>query len=313
MELRQLKYFVRIVDLGSVSKAATHLCVAQPALSKQIAALEAELKATLLTRSVRGVTPTEAGLAFYRHAQTVLRELDRIPDEVRHASSSPVGVVSVGMPASTSNILAAPLVRAVRARLPNVRLKISEGASGHMEELLASGRLEMSLLFDRPRHSQKLQARPLLVEELFLVATPELDSGSGDIALAALAGYPLVLPNTSNATRQLVDASFAKAGVPMNVLVEVEATSSMKSIAMSGIAAAILSRSALFPDEQAPNLSVRRIVRPGLRRGLSLCTSRSAALSHGGQAVIEVIQETVRQLIRDGIWRGVSGARDARP
>jgi DNA-binding transcriptional LysR family regulator len=89
MELRQLRYFVRIVDLGSLSKAAADLFVAQPALSKQIAALEAELKATLLVRSPRGVTPTEAGQAFYRQAQSVLRQLGRIPDEVRSVQDRP--------------------------------------------------------------------------------------------------------------------------------------------------------------------------------------------------------------------------------
>ncbi len=310
MELRQLRYFVRIVDLGSVSKAAGHLFVAQPALSKQVAALEQELDAVLLVRSSRGVTPTEAGLALYRHAQTVLRQLERIPDEVRHAADSPAGVVSVGIPASTANILAAPLVRAVRMRLPSVRLQIAEGVSGHLEEMLASGRLEMSLLFERQKRAQRLQVRPLLVEDMFLVASRALvPQEPGEITLAEVARYPLVLPGVANTTRQLVDASFAKAGLTIDLLAEVEATSSMKSIATQGLGAAILSRSALYPDDQEPSVSMRRIVRPALRRGLGLCTLESATPSRSASAVMEVIVDTVRALIRDGVWRGVTAAR----
>ncbi len=303
MELRQLKYFVRIVELRSFSKAAKHLYIAQPALSKHMAALEAELKTSLLTRSVRGVTPTEAGLTLYSLAQALLRQADRIPDEVANASDSPAGVVAIGIPASTANILAAPLIRAACARLPRVQLQISEGASGNLEELLASGRLDISLLFERQKRAQKLHVRPILAEDLFFVASKKLNSGDGDISLAQVARHPLVLPGLSSTTRQLADAAFAKAGLAIQVLAEVEATSTMKSIVTDGVGAAILSRSALYPEQEDTQLSVRKIVQPELRRGLCLCTSRTAALSRGAECVIELIDDTARQLVRDGVWR----------
>jgi LysR family nitrogen assimilation transcriptional regulator len=307
VELRQLRYFVRTVELGSVSKAAKHLFIAQPALSKHIGSLEAELKTRLLTRSVRGITPTEAGLTLYRHAQSVLRQLDRIPDEVRDASDSPSGVVAIGIPASTASILAAPLIRAVREKLPRVRLQISEGASGQLEELLASGRLEISLLYDRQKRAQKLHVRAILMEDLFLVSSSEEHCrDSAQATLSEVAAYPLILPSVLSTTRQLVDASFAKAGLSLNLLAEAESTSTMKSIAMAGLGAAILSRAALFPEDPQSGLRVRRIVQPALRRGLCLCTSHTAAVSRGVQAVMEVVQHTARQLIHDGVWRNVA-------
>lgn len=111
MELRQLQYFVRIVDLGSVSKAA---------------ALEAELGSALLVRSTRGVTPTESGRAFYVQAQAVLRQVGRIPEEVQSATERPTGTVAVGMPFSTSCIVAPALVGAVRERLPGVKISVTQ-------------------------------------------------------------------------------------------------------------------------------------------------------------------------------------------
>src|SRR5437763_540771 len=107
MEIRQLKYFVRIVDLGSFSKAAAELFIAQPALSKQIKMLEAELGATLLSRTVRGVQATESGSLFYRHAQAVLRQLERVAGEIADVNGNPTGVVTLGIPQSPASVLAA--------------------------------------------------------------------------------------------------------------------------------------------------------------------------------------------------------------
>src|SRR5258706_840292 len=201
MELRQLRYFVRIVDLGSLSKAASDLYVAQPSLSKQIAALEGELKTKLLVRSSRGVTATDTGLAFYRQAQSLLRQIARIPDEMRSAEGSPTGVVALGMPFSASNILAPALVGAVRARMPGIRLAITQEGSGQLESLLPSGRLDLSLLYERARPSRQIEERPLLTEELYLVTLAP--SAKAEIKLAQAARNRFILPGPFNSTRHV--------------------------------------------------------------------------------------------------------------
>jgi LysR family nitrogen assimilation transcriptional regulator len=305
VELRQLKYFARIVELGSLSKAANDLRIAQPALSRQIGALERELKTPLLTRSVRGTAATEAGAELYRHAQSVLRQLDAMSDAVQNASRSVSGVVTIGIPTSTANILAVPLVREVHAKLPNVQLHITEGESGYLEELLASGRLETSLLYERQQRPQKLHVRPLLAEDLFLVSSATGSTAPHEVTLAQLARYPLVLPSLLSTTRQLLEAALAKAGLSANVVVDIDATTTMKSLVHAGIGSAILSRAALSAEHDA-KLSVRRIVRPALSRELCLCTSRTAPLTRGAQAVVELIEATARKLVRDGTWRNVT-------
>ena len=309
MELRQLRYFVRIVDLGSVSKAAADLFIAQPALSRQVAALEAELNSALLVRSTRGVTPTESGRAFYVQAQAILRQVGRIPEEVQSAAERPTGTVAVGMPFSASCIVAPALVGAVRERLPSVKISVTQGVSDHLEGLLANGRLNLSLLFERENPARHIEERPLLVEELFLV-TPRRKGPTGvarqTITLAEAARQELILPGPANTTRRIVERAFLKAGQPLKLLAEVDAPWTTKSMVSMGLGAAILSRSALYPESDSPGLCVQRISRPSLSRALNLCTLRSEPLGRAAALVRDILDQLVRDMVRDGIWQGAA-------
>lgn len=302
MELRQLRYFVRIVDLGSLSRAAADLYVAQPALSKHLAALEAEMKTALLVRSPRGVTPTDAGLAFYREAQAILRQVGRVPDEVRSAAGSPSGVVAVGMPYSTSNIVAPALVAAVRERLPGIRLAITQEGSGQLEGLLGGGRLDLSLLYERERPARQIEERPLVVEDLYLVTRGK--AARDEVTLAEAARQRFILPRGANSTRQLVERAFAKAGQRLELLAEVDTPWTTKAMVQAGLGATVLSRSALWPESAADGLAVRRIVRPALTRGLNLCTSRGETPGRASLLVREILERVVADLIADGRWLG---------
>ena len=304
VEIRQLKYFVRIVDLGSLSKAAAHLYVAQPALSKQVAALEAELKLALLVRSPRGIAPTDAGIAFYRQAQSILRQLGRIPDELRSADASPTGVVAIGMPFSASNILAPALVRAARERLPGVRLAITQEGSAQIEALLAGGQLDLGLLYERERPAPRIEQRPLVQEELFFVARARHGAARGDVTLAEVAREALVLPRAANSTRQVVEKAFAKAGLALRLVAEVDVPWTSKAMVAEGLGATILSRSALYPERVAAGLAVRRIVRPALTRALNLCASRGETPGRAGARVAEILQQVAYELIAHGTWKG---------
>ncbi|MGE0873816.1 MAG: LysR substrate-binding domain-containing protein [Burkholderiales bacterium] len=307
MELRQLRYFVRIVDLGSLSKAAADLYVAQPALSKQVAALEAEFKAALLVRSPRGVVPTDAGIAFYRQAQAILRQVGRVADEVRAVEASPTGVIAVGMPFSASNILAPALVAAVRERLPGIRLAITEEGSGQLEGLLAGGRLDLSLLYERNRPSAQIDEQPLLVEELYLVT--QAPGGRGEVTLADAARHRYILPGAQNSTRQVVEKAFAKAGLELLLAAEVDVPWTTKAMVAAGLGATILSRSALYPEQAGSGLAIRRIVRPAVTRGLNLCSGRGETPARAAAMVRDILEDVVHRLIDSGAWRGAVLAR----
>lgn len=147
MDVRQLRYFVHIVDYGSLGKAAEKLFVAQPSLSQQIAKLEDDLGVPLLVRSPQGVKPTAAGQALYRHARLVLHQMEQLRQEVRDGVGAESGTVAIGFPTTMTSVLAMPVFERVRERYPGIRLQFFESMSGYLNELLANGRLDLAILF----------------------------------------------------------------------------------------------------------------------------------------------------------------------
>ncbi|MCY1211659.1 HTH-type transcriptional regulator GltC [compost metagenome] len=315
MELRQLRYFLRIVELGSMSKAAKDLYIAQPALSSQITNLESELGVRLLARSVRGVSPTRAGDALYLHAQAVLRQIERLKYDVANTNALPGGPVSVGLPTSAANVLAGPLIAAVQQRYPDIQLRIVESLSGHLQELVATGRLEISLLFEAAPGTRSLpkeiprtanvQWIPLIDEDLYLLAMPS--GGPGEPPAASLeeaARIPLVLPGKANVTRQIIERRFADVGLAPSVMMELDSLSTIQSIVESGQAATILSLSALVGAGVREKLSVRPVDEPPLRRRLSLCNSDVLGMGAAAEVIGALIPELVRDLVASGRWAG---------
>ena len=145
MNLRRLQYFVKIVDIGSLTQAADILNVAQPALSQQLATLEGEVRQQLLVRTKRGVTPTEAGRVLYRHAQLILRQCDQARVDMIAASQGLTGPVSVGLaPGTAAETLALPLLQAVRARHPGIVLYLNESYGSTLSELIMNGRMDIA-------------------------------------------------------------------------------------------------------------------------------------------------------------------------
>ncbi len=234
MDIRQLRYFVNIVDYGSLGKAAEMLYVAQPSLSQQIAKLEDDLGVQLLIRSPQGVKPTAAGQALYRHGRLVLHQMEQLRQEVREGVGAESGTVAIGFPTTMSAILAMPVFERVRARYPGIRLQFFESMSGYLNELLANGRLDLAILF-RDTNTPGISTVPLFDEELCLMGEPEgMSARARNCTLASLAGVPMVAPGASNGLRVLLERTFAREQVPLNIIAEVDSLPTLLAIAQSG-------------------------------------------------------------------------------
>ena len=176
MNLRRLQYFVKIVDIGSLTQAADILHVAQPALSQQLATLEGEVRQQLLVRTKRGVTPTEAGKVLYRHAQLILRQCEQAQADMNAAGQGLSGAVSVGLAPGTAaaGLAAAAAAHRARARHPGIVLYLNETYGTTLSELVMNGRMDLAVLYGGTTAVHGLAFQPLLREPLFLVgpATP---------------------------------------------------------------------------------------------------------------------------------------------
>jgi len=302
MDVKQLRYFVHVAELGSFSRASAFLSIAQPALSRQVRNLESELGSALLYRNGRGVAMTEAGEHLLRHAKAILGQMDQIRDEIATLRGEPTGAATLGVPPTVSQVLITPLIKRFRARYPHISLQVVEGFSGHVHEWLVNGRLDVALLYSAPR-TRNLTTEKLLVEDLFLIGPGTGEKAAGpDTPLAALADLALILPSRPHGLRLLVDTVAADAGTTLKVEFELDAYAAIKELVEDGAGHTILPFAAVYGEVAAGRLGARRIVDPPISRDLLLANSTQRPLSIAGRALMEQIKVEVRDLVESGKW-----------
>ena len=300
MDLKQLEYFVRVAELGSFTRAAIELDVAQPALSRQVRLLEVELRQTLLVRNGRGAVPTEAGKLLLDHGRGILHQVERAREDLGRLRGGLAGRVALGMPNSVARVLTVPLTRAFREALPEARLSISEGLSGSLQEGLASGRLDIVVLYNA-QPSRELDITPLLEEQLLLVRArppglPE-DPPPGPVPLAQVAQLPLVIPTRPNAIRMYIEAEMADVGCRPNVALEIDGVSAILDLVLDGAGCAILSRNALRNTPRPSAYVTQPIGEPPLKIRLSLATSLQRPATPVQKAALELIRKTAPDVV----------------
>jgi LysR family transcriptional regulator, nitrogen assimilation regulatory protein len=300
MDLKQLEYFVRVAELGSFTRAALELDVAQPALSRQVRLLEVELRQTLLVRNGRGALPTEAGKLLLEHGRGILHQVQRARDDLGRLRGGLSGRVALGLPTSVARVLAVPLTRAFREAMPEAKLSISEALSSGLQENLASGRLDIVVLYNA-QPSRELDITPLLEEDLLLVRArpPGLheDPPPGPVALEDVAQMPLVIPSRPNAIRMHVESRMAEVGCRPTVALEIDGVTAILDLVLDGAGCAILSRNALLNSPRPSAYTAQQIGNPPLRIELSLVTSLQRPATPVQKATIELIRQIVPTVV----------------
>jgi LysR family nitrogen assimilation transcriptional regulator len=300
MDLKQLEYFVRVAEMGSFTRAAIALNVAQPALSRQIRLLEVELRQNLLKRNGRGASPTEAGQLLLEHGRGILHQVERAQEELARARIGLTGRVAVGLPPSVARVLTVPLTRAFREKMPDAQLSISEGLSAGMQESLLSGRLDIALLYNVTSLTG-LELSPLVQEELWLVqARPaglQEDPPPPAIALKQVSQMPLVIPSRPNAIRMHVESAMADVGCRPQIALEIDGVTAILELVADGAGSAILSRNAVTRSIKPSAFVTRPISEPRLSIQLSSAVSSQRPSTLTQQATLNLIRETAQQLL----------------
>jgi len=288
MDTRRLKYFVQIVDSGSITRAAAVSGVAQPALSQQLAILENDLKVKLLDRSVSGVKPTAAGRILYARAQAILRQFDDLREAVHREVRPLSGTVIVGMPPTMLARFGLPLIGKVCTQHPEMRLQIREEGSLVLDELLASGNIELSISATRPEGA--LTGEEILTEAIVLMHPPSMPLPRA-ATLADLARLPWVLPRRPNAIRTLIDAAFASNNLSVNVVVEIDSLHSAMESVRRGFGVGATTMGAIQEDLQAGTLAARSLGDSPLMRSMYLARRRSPALTPAAEFVHGLLRD----------------------
>lgn len=298
MDLKQLAYFVRVAELGSFTRAAVALDVAQPALSRQVRLLEVELRQNLLVRNGRGATPTEAGRLLLEHGRGILHQVERAREELGRVRGALAGRVAIGLPPSLARVLTVPLTRAFRQQLPQASISISEGLSVTMQEWLSTGRLDIAVLYNA-QPAPEIEITPLQDEELVLIqprppGLPE-DPPPPPIALRDVAALPLVIPSRPNAVRMHVETEMANIGCRPLVALEIDGVAAILDLVTDGAGAALLSRNAVASSIR-PSSYQMRATEPPLRTRLCLATSSQRPATLTQQTTLALIRQTLDAL-----------------
>ncbi|ENP3040567.1 tricarballylate utilization LysR family transcriptional regulator TcuR [Salmonella enterica] len=304
MELRQLRYFVRIIETGSMGSAAQDLDIGVSALSQQMSRLENELAIRLLQRTSRGVTPTNAGLAFYSQAQLALRHADDAILAAREARLS--GHVSVGMAPSTASILGIPFIHAMQENYADVRLHVVESLSGNLERMINTRQIDLAVVFQKDK-ILRWSARPILEEQLFLIGSHALLAALPDnpITPEQLAGIPLIMPSQGHGLRGKLDAVCQEHALNVEIVAEIDGLALLMRAVRGGLGATLQPGAAISHlDNDA--LRVIGVHNPVLSRPNFLVSLSDDELTPAGLAARVVLTKVMRQLVDAGEWPGAT-------
>lgn len=312
MDLRQLRYFVAIVEQGSFSKAAAALNVAQPALSLHVRNMEADLKTPLLFRSPQGVVAMEAGEILLRNARIIIDQFAVAAEEIRGHEAEPAGEVRLGLPGTISQILSVPLIMAARKRYPKIKLRIAEAMSGFVLEWMRDGRIDLAVLYISV-DDRGLASRQVLTEELCLLGPPEpLENtrlpAETTLAYADVARLPLILPSLNHGLRELVEREAAQAGLMLNTIIDVDSYGNIKELVEEGMGYSILPYNAIAREVQEGRLIHRNITAPVLKRDVHLVHTATRPMTNAVAAIEQLCRSTLLSLAQTGRWNGARPA-----
>jgi LysR family nitrogen assimilation transcriptional regulator len=288
MELRSLHYFVRIAELGSITRAAAHLHVAQPALTRHVQRLEDELNVALFTRANRGVRLTEAGQKLLDGATRILRDIERTGDEIRAQDAHPSGKIILGITPTLCPVLVPDLFARMRRDYPMIELKVMHAGMVRLEEFIIDGRVDIALLSELSR-SRLIVSTRLAEEEMVLVTRPEARP-AGIVEGVELRQTPLIL---GDGLRAAMDALLAGLGIELKVDTELNDHETIRLMVAEGAGAAVLPLSSVTRDCARGLVAAHRITAAGLFRTLALGVraSRNASLAR------EAVARTIRAMI----------------
>ncbi|MBB5536176.1 LysR family transcriptional regulator [Rhizobium giardinii] len=307
MDVRQLKYLIAIAEKRSIAAAAEALGMAQPSLSVQMKNLEHRLGTELFVRSPRGVTLNEAGEILLLHAGQILHAVEVATNEVREAGRNPSGPVIFGFPSSASMVLSVPLAETIRLEYPDIRLRAVDAMSGFIKEWLEEETIDLALLYETSG-LVNAEVKTLLHENLYFYAAPDLwpfdSSLAQPVTLSSIQNIELVLPSKSHGLRMLIDQHCKQAGVTLNIVVEMDSLSQIKSLVSRGSACTILAPAAANDSETRGELIGAPLVDPVISRPVYLVRNPKRMRTKASAVVEKATIDVVRELVERNIWRG---------
>ncbi|MFK0207069.1 LysR family transcriptional regulator [Agrobacterium sp. NPDC090283] len=270
LDLRRLRYLVAIADCGSMSAAARQLGIAQPALSHHITELERLVGFPVLHRLARGVKATEKGEVLLAHAREITEKVRQAEAEIRAMAYLDERVIRLSLIPSWATAFAPSIISEVAASMPKVSLRLIEARNDESLRLIRLGKVDMAVALVGAEE----KADDLIVKEsLFAVSSRSV---ARSMSLEAVAKLDLILPPKDNPLRVSIDKAATRAGITLNVTMEIDGQDTIKRAVSAGIGATILSWNSVQQEQEAGHLHAAHITHPVIYRSIHLLKSREA-------------------------------------
>lgn len=300
LDLLKMRYFAKIAEVGSFTRASRELGVAQPPLSLHMRSLEDYLGVQLLNRTSRGVILTDAGQTLFSHAQSILRAVEQAEAETRQQDLTPRGDVSLGMLSSLSPILSVPVLEICEKMFPQIRLTISEGDSQTLRAAIDTHLHDLAInLVD----VAKASSLPLFDERLYAVGRiGSFDDITGQMSVEDALSLPLIMPTRRHGIRVLLERQALMLGRDLNIVREIEGLASTRAAIRAGLGFAILGRGAVYTDMQQGNLAAIPLSAPVLSRRLILDMPVNHPPTRAMIEVRNILTSVIKTLGQEGHW-----------
>jgi len=304
VDTRHLRSFLKIAEMGSISRAALSLGIAQASLSQQLLRLEDEVGYSLFRRTARGVTLTESGRVFQEQARRILRLTELAIEDVRQLKAEARGAVILAVPFTISRLAGVTLVETFRRRAPQIAFRLVEAFTGQILGWLETGKVDLGILHELGP-MEHLSSRRIASEELFLIGPPDRYGGLDampDVPVAELARLPMILPGPQHGLRQFIDQETGRLGAAVRVDQEIDAMTHIGSLVARGHGYSILPLSAVAEALAAGQVSIARIHEGAFRRTLCLVRNTRQVLTHASVRCEDLTIKVLSRLIAKGVW-----------
>lgn len=304
MEIAHLRTLIHVAELGSLSRAADRLGIAQPALGRQIRLLEAELGAPVFTRHGRGMEPTELGRRLIGPAGEVLAQLDEIRNLAARCDDTHVGNVHFGMTPTVAEVMTVPLALAVRQAHPGLNLRIESAFSGHLMDWLKRGELDFCVSYD-PNPTGPVRTEPILFESLLLVGNARSNLAlDRPVEFGSLTEFDLVLPSPRHGLRRIVDDFAGRAGLTLRPTIETDAFGAMIDLVESGFGMTILPLAPIYGRIGAGTLCAAPLDDPAPVRRVAITYPADRPVAPAARYVGDRFRRIAGDLVARGVWAG---------
>jgi len=281
MILQHLVTFCRVVETGGFSRAGELVGLSQPAVTRQVAALEAELGAQLLDRSSRQFRLTTAGEEVYQRARRIAMGVGELREAVNDLVHPERGRVMIGAVTTVGVGLLPPVLAEFARQYPMVRVLVKAGRTADTLERVLEGEIDLAILTTPVSHP-RLRSIPLQRDPVLLVCAPDRKKSLPDpLPLAELSQVDMISFQAPSRFRTYVDAILEQCGVYPNVTMEFDSHEAVKLMVESGFGVAMVPGSAVRSDLQSGRLEVVQVAGlPAMARTTSLVVRKDAPARH---------------------------------